>query len=579
MAKMFPDLNDLELEDVEQKSRAEANVYRAFRDKAPPDWLVLHALNLVVQPPAAPPQDAEADFVVFAPYRGFLVIEVKGGRISRDVNGRWWSTNRHGKKKLKDPLRQALANKYQVLRHITSAPGWGPAGAPWLLAGHAAFFPDQDSVTALVGPGRPQQILGAGSELNRIGAWVDGVFQFWSSHDTSSKPLGQAGMAVARAIFCSPVTVHASLALSIVREQQRQIELTRRQSLALQTLRHTARAAIAGAAGTGKTLLALQHAQALAAQGRRTLLVCYSRALADFLKREATGIANLDVMQFHQLCDWRVGFVNQAKGIDLMATAARERPGVDEFDVQKPYALALSTAHDPSFRYQAILVDEGQDFGDEYWLAIEMLLAHEEDAQLYVFYDPNQAIYQLAKDLSNLGLGLERPLLLTENCRSTRPLHTAAYRYYRGYEVAAPELDGAPITELVSDGLKAQAKTIQATVSDLLQKGGLRSEDIAVLLAGEFKDAHFRALHDGGAPQGARWSFERLWQPGCVLVDTVRRFKGLEAAAVILWCPEDVDVAIERELFYVALSRARNRLWVVGSAARVKKVLHEDGPH
>jgi len=65
MAQMFPDLTELELKELEKKSSAETDVYRAFRDKTPADWLVLHGLNLIFRSAGGPPRDAEADFVVF----------------------------------------------------------------------------------------------------------------------------------------------------------------------------------------------------------------------------------------------------------------------------------------------------------------------------------------------------------------------------------------------------------------------------------------------------------------------------------------------------------------------------------
>jgi KaiC/GvpD/RAD55 family RecA-like ATPase len=43
--------------------------------------------------------------------------------------------------------------------------------------------------------------------------------------------------------------------------------------------------AVAGAAGTGKTLLALEKAMRCAESGQRTLLTCYNNALAAYLKR------------------------------------------------------------------------------------------------------------------------------------------------------------------------------------------------------------------------------------------------------------------------------------------------------
>jgi superfamily I DNA/RNA helicase len=48
----------------------------------------------------------------------------------------------------------------------------------------------------------------------------------------------------------------------------------------------------------------------------------------------------------------------------------------------------------------------------------------------------------------------------------------------------------------------------------------------------------------------------------------VRRFKGLESEIVILWGLEAVPTELASELLYVALSRARLRVWLVEDALR-----------
>ena len=50
-------------------------------------------------------------------------------------------------------------------------------------------------------------------------------------------------------------------------------------------------------------------------------------------------------------------------------------------------------------------------------------------------------------------------------------------------------------------------------------------------------------------------------------METVGRFKGLEAAVVILWGLDHVDWERSKELLYVGMSRAKSLLVVVGSAA------------
>lgn len=360
------------------------------------------------------------------------------------------------------------------------------------------------------------------------------------------------------------------LALTIEREYQRQIELTERQGRILRSLRHRHRAAIAGGAGTGKTLIALQHAKSLASQGLKTLLVCYNRALADFLKRQVEGTPNLHAMNFHQLCDWRIKAVTASSGKNLMEEAQSSYPGRSLFDVQMPFALASSTELD-DFRYQAIVVDEGQDFGDEYWMPIEMLLSDESDSPLFIFFDPNQSVYRMSSTFPIQ----EAPFYLTENCRNTRHIHAIAYQYYSGDQVDPPDLDGAPPQLIEATGLDQQAKKIRALVSDLISKEKVASQDIAVLVFNEHKDAYYSALKGLGNPAGASWSFEVLWKQSTVLVDTAKRFKGLEAGIVILWGLEHANSESDRELLYVSLSRARSRLYLVGTRDMFESVTKE----
>jgi superfamily I DNA/RNA helicase len=69
-------------------------------------------------------------------------------------------------------------------------------------------------------------------------------------------------------------------------------------------------------------------------------------------------------------------------GRNLLAEAQDAYPGDSvkhQFDVQMPYALALSNELLEE-KFDAIVVDEAQDFSDEYWFAIEELLRDEVSA-------------------------------------------------------------------------------------------------------------------------------------------------------------------------------------------------------
>jgi DNA helicase IV len=55
-----------------------------------------------------------------------------------------------------------------------------------------------------------------------------------------------------------------------------------------------------------------------------------------------------------------------------------------------------------------------------------------------------------------------------------------------------------------------------------------------------------------------------------VLVDTVARFKGLEAQAVVLWLDDEVVNEEKWETIYVGTTRAKSLLCIVGSALAMK---------
>lgn len=133
-------------------------------------------------------------------------------------------------------------------------------------------------------------------------------------------------------------------------------------------------------------------------------------------------------MSFHQLCHRQVERANRASGRDLVAEAKVTYPkGKDLYEVQLPNALGYSLEVLPD-RYDAIVCDEGQDFREEFWVPLELLLVDYETSPLYVFYDDNQNIYARAGTFPIR----DEPFSLTTNCRNTAPIHVAAYRHYKG---------------------------------------------------------------------------------------------------------------------------------------------------
>ena len=560
MARMIPALTEQQLNELD--SRAEAEVYRLCRDRLPDRVVVLHRVEWILRQANVEAGDGEADFLVCDPDVGLLVLEVKGGGITHDAADRWYSTDRGGQThEIKDPFRQAKAGKYAVLTKLKEHRTWPQLGAGRILMGHAVAFPDLDDVSPFAAARSPKEITAGRADLRDVRAWVEAVFDFWRNQDPRVGKPGRGVVQLAEQVFARTATARPLLAARLADEERTRIRLTNQQAVLLSALGGRRRAAICGGAGTGKTLLAVEKAKRLAGEGFRTLLVCYNRPLAEYLARVCEGTAGLEVWSFHALCQDRC---DRAKplGRDLLAEAAAANPAGDHFDVHLPLALAFSADVFPD-RYDAVVVDEGQDFREEYWLPIEMLLASETDSPLYLFYDQNQALYTRAASFPVK----DPPFVLTVNCRNTRSIHAVSYRFYKGEATAPPETDGLPVESAVAKTLSAQAYAIQKILNRLVLQERVPAGDIAILVADPpHKATYYDALCGLPLPAGLAWSQEDHYADRSVLVETVGRFKGLERGVIILWVDGRGEAADGNEILYVGSSRAKSVLYVVGSA-------------
>ncbi|HWO24475.1 MAG TPA: ATP-binding domain-containing protein [Kofleriaceae bacterium] len=556
---MIPDLTETQLDHLQ--SSGEALFYRACREQLGDEIVVLYGQATIRSNSFGAPVTGDADFVIFDPNGGFLVVEVKGGGVTFDPTVRkWYSTDRFGvQHEIKDPFRQAQDQQHLILDQLRNHPQWLRRGGGRILAGHAVFLTHVGRVTDMVRPNGPPEIIGGRQHLDRLRQWWQSVVDFWRGSDPRWVTLGTAGMSLVEQLFCKPIDVRPMVSALLRDEEVVRIRLTEQQARVLRAVGMHRRAAISGGAGTGKSVLAVQKARLLAESGALTLLICVNRGLADHFKFVTEGITNLHAMTFHQLCEWRVGVVKAETGVDLLAEAQVDFPAADRFRVQLPHALALSTERSRD-RYDAIIVDEGQDFPPEFWLPIECLLRDSKTSTLYVFFDHNQMLYQPIKELPIA----EAPFLLTVNCRNTRHIHGAAYRFYNGVETDSPEIDGAPIEVITAPSREAQAQKVHAAIVRLIAEHAVTPEDIAVLYVGRDKKPYSH-LQSRPLPKPVRWEEECHRQKGAVLLDTVSRFKGLEAAIVFLWGLDSIPPEDRCDLLYVGLSRAKSRVYLVGT--------------
>ncbi|WP_404357090.1 NERD domain-containing protein [Methylotuvimicrobium sp. KM1] len=564
MARIYPELTETML--LELPSQAEAKVYRCLRDSLDDRYLIIHGKSFIAPRKSGGHKDGEADFVIFSAKQGLLIIEVKGGGIRFDPARGWQSVDRRGEiHEIKNPVAQAKNQKYAILNQLNSNRVWTNLRKR-MPAGHAVLLPDIESIEELGLSECPNEIIGSRSALDRINAWLDQVYGYWMGRD--DVPLGLDGLKVVEQVFCSPIIVRPLLRDILKVDEKLRIKLTNEQASVLRILSRHKRAAIVGAAGTGKTILAVEKARRMIDNGAKVLLLCYNKALAVTLRRQFPQSESILVYTYHQFCHHCCDEVVKNGWQNPLDRVREEVPNDDLFDVQLPLAAfyAIEELGD-KLQFDAIIIDEGQDFGEEYWLPVEMALRSSERSWLYVFYDENQRLYSR---VSSFPIPESDTYPLTKNCRNSKPVHTLAYRYYDGEQTDDSGIEGLNPILISSPTIETQAKQIARHIIKLIHDEGVAPESIAVLVAGQPKDVFYNLLEKETLSKPAKWSREEHFVTNGVLIDTVKRFKGLEREVIFLWL--DQLTLSNDAIMYVGISRAKSLLYFVGDSQSLQQL-------
>ena len=541
-------------------SAAERRLYEGFLEQLDDAYVVYHSVDWVVAGRGGR-NEGEADFVITHPELGLFALEVKGGRITFDPRTkRWTQTGHSGTHVLgEDPFHQAQDGMRSLVRILEGQPGW----ERWRPSyGFGVAFPD-GRYEHEAHPGAPMSIAIDRDDLDRLETRVAAIMKTWQR---PGRRFGGEGMDAVAAAFGFRVEIRTPLKLRFDEEDRKIVELTNDQAWVLSFVLHRRRAAVTGPAGSGKTLLAISVAKQLAAGARRTLLTCFNHRLGDHLAASVEGAEGVDVSTFHELC------VQMAKeaGIDLPAEDAG--PGSPYFEHRLPEALAAAAAR-LGPRFDAIVVDEAQDFRAWWWPALLSLHADPDDGPLYVFADDNQNLY-----------GGELPVEeddvvgpIGTNLRNTKQIGEFVSVFYRGeQEPIARGPEGEAVEILGYEGDEGLAHLLSVVLRNLVGEEHVPLEDIVVLTPSGTEKS---ALRRRGSVDGFRLS--ETVEPGSILATSVHAFKGLERPVVILAELGDKHLEDLRQYLYVGGSRARNHLVVLAAepvARELRRIAGVTGP-
>lgn len=314
---------------------------------------------------------------------------------------------------------------------------------------------------------------------------------------------------------------------------------------------HTFRLRIEGTAGSGKSLLARRFYDRAIAASRRPLMVCFNRPLAERLKRNTNpgGYTNT----FQGLC---YRFL-EARGQSLDFSSMRSDPGfwnkvlerVTEEDIPQDW------------RFDTLVVDEGQDFDQEWFEILQPFLA-----------DPADILWVGDSDQNLRG---RVPVTLdgfaTYHARENSRTPESVARFIRehlaiGFE-PANRLPGLGVTEHRYRYPQEQPRIVNKVVNTL-RRAGFTNDDIVVLSFGGIASSIFKEHADVGRLPLRRFTGEydrdgnQILSDGGIVFESIYRFKGQQAPAVIV-----VDVDTEgkettrwQHRLYCCLTRASVRV-------------------
>lgn len=513
------------------ESRGEEIVWEALQKGLPEGWYAWHSVRLRL----GPGRETEGDFVIAAPDRGLLVLEVKGGRIEmRD--GRFFQNSR-----AMDPAprAQGLSFAHALVDRLHAEACRPPAFGVATCFPQTAFDagPTQDDVVQLVlgEQDLPWLDKALPAILERAcpparaprGPWIERLHRLW----------------------CEKWTPKLSLGHRAALDAERRVQLDEQQLAVLDSLADNTSLLVEGGAGTGKTLLAREAALRFSAQGKRVLLVCFTAALAHWL-REQTRASGLAVDTIRGLA---IQLLQQA-GIPAGDFAA---PGFWE---EVPLRAACEAVPRTGKPFDAIVVDEAQDFSESDWtLVLELAGAR----PLWAFHDPGQAFWP------NRRVPLERfPARFALN----KP-----YRCPPGVQALADlyvgrKADEAAIREAQADGtLRMVVCPSRSSVADkaALEIDKLLAEkltpgDIAVLSV-RGRTHHDSILRSGRLGRHALVQATDKALDGSIVGDTFLRFKGLERPAIVITDFHLLGDEARSVRMHIALTRALAAVRIVAA--------------
>jgi hypothetical protein len=549
-------------EKIEEKaSTGEKIILHKFRTEASSQkYYVLHSLFIAKHLKTV---SGELDFLVLAPGKGIFSLEVKHGDVKRE-GGIWYFKNRYGQTNTstKGPFRQVSDTMHSLRTYIldkVSNDNKKYQRYSKILFGSGVIFSGLDDMPEELGPEAEPWMVYTRNLIRRspVSFYIDILNRGWVNKFENNQwfninecaPTQKECEEIVR-LLRGDFDYKYSDINKIIDEEYRIEQFTKEQFDILNFADSNPRCLFEGAAGTGKTLMALELAKKAINKGKKVALFSFNTQLGKKLAEDLKELGEEKSGQYY------------ASNIDaflLQNTSTKVPVDEDEqkefFSEQLPIEFLLDNEKTPEEdKFDLIIIDEAQDIITSNYLEVmdAILKGGIKNGTWSMFGDfTNQAIY-INKPNEAIELLRSRACFsiapkLTVNCRNTAQIAKqntllSGIDIPHGFSIMASGKGVSTFFPGNNTGVK-----IDEIINDLEK---LISLDKITVLS-PFK------LENSGLTDSKYISEKK------VSFSTIQAFKGLENTAIILTGFNEVNSDRAKRLLYVGISRARIYLNIV----------------
>ena len=568
MAKTYPK----KFPGKQNKRNPEGIVFEKLKNaQGTEGWTVFHSVRL---PGKQPNPYTEIDFIVVVPRKGIICLEVKGGRRILWEDGKWYREDLNGKKPLhKNPFDQVEQATRTLRENLNEK--FMSKGFPELqcVVGHMVVFPQAEC------PESPRfkrwQVIDRDNIENIDLSITKGMRKecdrLKKTEHMSSEERKRI-LDFLELYFNSDRAVKKNENIWIKESEDELLKLTQKQYHALDMLKCNERCLFLGAAGTGKTMLAVKSAFNASQDGKNVLLVCYNNLLSQWLVEQTEEHKTIVAGTLHKVVK---DLIEKTKCRDKFLEEIKYEDDKDKLfnETYLDYGVqALEELGEPPF--DLIVMDEAQDlvFQENVMSFLEYAVHGGLQNGHWAFFGDfsHQNIYSDKQNkLKDPSVVLKSycehfatypPLM--ENCRNTKNIAKDTYLLS---ELEDPpsmlykEDDGLEVDYNYWSGFKELTDKLEKKIKHLNQQEGVSLENIVILSSDRLLDCVKKIR--GFSLEDVSRNLNAGRRKKIVKYSTIHSFKGLESSVIIVVAGrEEVFGDHSQSLLYVSMSRAKSLL-------------------